>query len=568
MEELSASNQRLAANVFETMNQGVMVTDHNNHIEFINQATTDMTGYTLEEVKGESPKIFASGRNDQTFYQHMWGAINDKGYWEGEMWNRKKDGTPFLQWMTVNVIRNPQGKVSQHVAIFSDITERKKTEELIWRQANFDALTGLPNRAMLHSRLDEELAMCSRRGYGLAVVYLDIDGFKDVNDSLGHDAGDKLLVCIAQRLKGQLRNTDTIARWGGDEFTIVLNNLEHPEWAGAMAQKFIALINEPIDLHGREIQVGGSAGIAIYPEDGETQEALTTHADIAMYQAKHNGKNQFQFFHAEMKQNTMKRLATIDSIKSALEGQDFELYYQPQIRLRDKKIVGMEALVRMDGGDKGIASPSQFIPCAEETGLIIPLGEWVLSEACRQVSEWNEKFGIELCVAVNLSAKQFRAAELTEIVLQNINQYSLAAHQIELEITESVLMDDVEQAIKVMSVLDSLGISIAIDDFGTGYSSLSYLKRFPISTLKIDQSFISDLKFESDDAAIVRSVIALAESLQLNVVAEGVEEREQMQMLQQLDCQLAQGYYFAEPMDAVAFERFLQTLERREWRLA
>ncbi len=556
-QELTDSEQKLAASVFDTMNQGVVITDQNNRIISINVATTKITGYTIGDIQGKDPKIFASGRHDRLFYEEMWQSLTTTGYWENEIWDRHKNGQVCLKWMTINVIYNKQGSISQYVSIFSDITERKKTDELIWKQANFDALTQLANRSLFHKRFQQELDRCQRSSGRLAIIYLDLDGFKDINDSLGHAAGDVLLIEVAQRLQKYSRKTDVVARLGGDEFSLLTPGFSQPEQVGSIAQQILEALAKPITILGREIHISASIGIAIYPDDGQSLEKLSKHADIAMYQAKKSGKNQFQYFCHEMKTKALHRLSLIHDLHIALDKLSFQIHYQPKIRLVDNKIIGMEALIRWTKPNGEIIAPADFIPCAEETGMIIPIGDWVLTEACHQTKVWNKQFDAQLHVAVNLSARQFHRHNITNRVLTILETHALSPHLLELEITESILMNDVEEAIQVMAALRSHGISIAIDDFGTGFSSLSYLKRFPINTLKIDKSFIRDLTEASKDAAIIHSIISLAESLNLEVVAEGVETVEQLTFLSQQKCNIAQGYHLAKPMSADEFERFL-----------
>ncbi|MFC1602247.1 EAL domain-containing protein [Pseudomonadota bacterium] len=557
--ELALSEHEVAARIFDTMNQAVVVTDKANKIVSINSAGTKITGYTIEEIKGKNPRIFASGRQNREFYIAMWESLTTSGHWEGEIWDRRKDGELYLKWMTINVIYNRQGDVNLYVAISSDITERKRKDELIWKQANFDALTGLTNRSLFQKQLQQGLEHCKRSGSMLALIYLDLDGFKDINDSLGHTAGDELLLEVAQRLQERARQTDTLARLGGDEFTLLVTNFQKPEQIGSLAEHILEVLTEPFVIQNREIHIGASIGIAIYPDDGTSPEELIKHADIAMYHAKASGKNQFQFFRYEMNTKAVHRLSMIHDLHKAVADKAFKLHYQPKIRLADHKIIGMEALIRWPQTDGQIISPLEFIPCAEETGLIIPLGNWILAEACRQTEEWNQQFDTQLRVAVNLSARQFRVNDIANKVLHALRAQSLSPHLLELEITESILMDDVEEAIQIMTVLRDYGISIAIDDFGTGYSSLNYLKRFPISTLKIDQSFVRDLTEDSEDAAIVCSIISLAKSLNLEVVAEGVETAEQLSFLSHQHCHSIQGYHIAKPMPPDQFEAFLRS---------
>ncbi len=562
-EDLSAQIEQerrlqLAARVFDTMDQAVVITDGDNRIVSINPAAARITGYSLDEVRGKDPKVFSSGRHERAFYQQMWRTLSATGHWEGEIWDRRKDGKVYPKWLTLNAIYDARGRVDQYVSVFSDITERKKTEEIIWRQANFDPLTGLANRILFHTQLERELGQRQRGGGMLGVVYMDLDGFKDVNDTLGHASGDRLLIAVAARLKRVARDDDLLARLGGDEFVVLVKDFAHPEQIGSLAERILNALKEPVWLQQREVRVGASIGIALYPEDGATCEALIKHADLAMYQAKEAGKNDFRFFHQEMNAKAQHRLSLIHDLHRAVDDQVFELYYQPKIRLSDQRIVGMEALLRWPLEQGGMVSPGEFIPCAEETGLIVPMGNWVIGEAIRQTREWNTRFGCRLMVAVNLSARQFRVRNLLGEVLEMLRTQQLPPDCLELEITESILMDSVEEAIGVMESIRERGISIAIDDFGTGYSSLAYLKRFPLSTLKIDQSFIRELTEDSVDAAIVTSTITLAKSLGMEVCAEGVESDEQLRFLIERQCDSAQGYHLARPMPAAAFEAYLR----------
>ncbi|MEO5341969.1 MAG: EAL domain-containing protein [Gammaproteobacteria bacterium SHHR-1] len=554
---------QLAHQVFHNIDQAVVVTDARNRIISVNPATSQITGYSVEELQGQDPKIFSSGRQSPEFYRQMWHDIQHDGHWEGEIWDRHKSGRFFPKWLSIDVIHGQDGQVRQYVSIFKDITERKKSEELIWRQANFDALTGLANRNLFHSRLQQELAHAVRNNKRLAVLFLDLDGFKHVNDSLGHAAGDELLIEVGKRLQGRIRKTDTVARLGGDEFTLLVLDVERPERVASLAEQVLDALREPLLINQSRIHISGSIGIALYPDDGDTMDALTKHADTAMYQAKASGKNAFQFFMPEMNVSAGNRLALIHDLHQAVAEQAFQLYYQPKFRLSDQTLVGMEALVRWPRPEGGMVSPADFIPCAEETGLILPLGRWVLGEACRQTQIWNRQYGMGLKVAVNFSAKQFRNINFLAELGDALEGQGLAAEFLELEITESALMGNVEEAINLMHLIRDRGITIAIDDFGTGYSSLNYLKSFPINTLKIDQSFVRDLTVDSEDAAIVRSIISLAESLGLDVVAEGLERAEHLKFLKAHGCEYGQGYYLGKPLPAEQFGEFLANRGQR-----
>ncbi len=549
---------QLAHQVFHNIDQALVVTDRDNRIISANPATSQITGYSLEEIRGKDPKIFSSGRQNATFYRQMWRAITEEGHWEGEIWDRHKSGRVYPKWLSIDVIHDEAGAVLQHVSVFKDITERKRSEEMIWQQANFDALTGLANRNLFHSRLQQELDHAQRKGSRLAVMFLDLDGFKDVNDSLGHAAGDELLIEVGRRLQSRVRKTDTVARLGGDEFTLLVLDFDQPERVASLAENVLAALREPLVIEQSRIHISASIGIALYPSDGDTLDDLTKHADTAMYQAKASGKNAFMFFMPEMNVSAGNRLAMIHDLHQAVSDQAFQVYYQPKFRLSDQKIIGMESLVRWPRQGLGMVSPADFIPCAEETGLIMRLGQWVLAESCRQTQEWNRRFGIDLKVAVNLSARQFHNVNILAEIADALAEQGLDSSMLELEITESALMGNVEEAINLMHLIRDLGISIAIDDFGTGYSSLSYLKRFPINTLKIDQSFVRELTVGSEDAAIVRSIISLASSLSLDVVAEGLERPDQVDFMLAYGCNYGQGYYLGKPMPADEFAAFLQ----------
>jgi diguanylate cyclase (GGDEF)-like protein/PAS domain S-box-containing protein len=553
----------LAAQILSRMSQAVVVTDATYRIISANPATEQMTGFTHQELLGNSPGVFDAGRHPPEFYRDFWKSLEENGQWEGETWDRHKSGRAYPVWLMVNAITDQQGDIDQYIWIFSDITERKKAEELIWKQANYDPLTGLANRALFQNRLQEELNHRARVDDALAVVYLDLDGFKDINDSFGHPVGDDLLIEVAHRLAERVRKHDTIARLGGDEFSILVTDLKQPEQIGSLARSILETLRTPIILKNQEVRIGASIGIALYPNDGETMADLIKHADVAMYQAKASGKNQFRFFQYDMNSKAIERLELIRALHQTVEKQAFQVYYQPKIRLADQIVVGMEALIRWPLENGQLLSPVRFIPCAEEIGLIVPMGDWLLAEVCRHTAAWNSQFNSELRVAVNLSALQFRDRCLCDKILQTLNQQGLATHHLELEVTESMLIENVEAVIETMAQLRASGLFIAIDDFGTGYSSLGYLKHFPISTLKIDRSFIHELRENSKDIAIVEAIIALANNLNLEVVAEGIETEQQMTFLTQRHCQMAQGYYIGRPMPCKQFEAFLHAQSDR-----
>ncbi|MBF0218955.1 MAG: EAL domain-containing protein [Gammaproteobacteria bacterium] len=553
----------LTSHAFSAMSQAICICDASNTIIAVNPALCQITGYSEAELIGKTPRLFSSGRHDKAFYQTLWQSLFTHDFWEGEIWDKRKNGTIYPKWMRISVIRNDSGAITQFFSIFTDISERKQIEEIVWRQANFDALTALPNRAHFQSQVQLKIKEAQRNNSKFAIIYLDIDSFKDINDTLGHRAGDKLLIQIAERLKEQTRNSDLIARSGGDEFTLLLSSYLKPEQIGSFIETLLNELRSPFYIDKNEVRMSASIGIALYPDDGTTQDDLCKNADIAMYQAKSRGKNNFQFFHQAMNNLAINRLALIHQLHTAVSQQQFTLFYQPKIALNGHALVGMEALVRWPKSDGSMVSPLNFIPCAEETGLIIPMGKWILQEACRQTQAWNQQFGCNLKVAVNLSPRQFRSNDVVSVVLNTLKETQLPATNLELEITEGVLMDDVESSIQSLKELRSHGISVAIDDFGTGYSSLNYLRKLPITTLKIDQSFVADL-LDNDDgetlnSAIIDTILTLAHSLKLAVVAEGVENQQQLQYLRQVDCDMVQGYFLSRPLATEQFTRYLES---------
>jgi diguanylate cyclase (GGDEF)-like protein/PAS domain S-box-containing protein len=559
-ESLNASNHRLrlAEKVFETTYEGIMVTDADSVIESVNPAFSDITGYDAHEVIGQRPSVLSSGRHGAEFYRDMFAALAQRGGWQGEVWNRRKNGEVYAEWLSISAVRDKDGQITNYVAIFSDITERKASEEHVRHLAHHDALTGLPNRILLTERLEHALPHANRAGTLVAVMFLDLDRFKLVNDTLGHSVGDELLKAVAKRLTSCVREDDTVARLGGDEFVLVLEDVRGSQDIAKVAEKIIDSLSKPLMLDQHEIVVTPSVGISVYPHDGDDVETLVKHADVAMYRAKEKGRNNYQFFTADMNARAFERLTMENSLRKALERNEFVLYYQPQVDLESHRITGMEALLRWQHPDFGLVSPTQFIPIAEETGLIVAIGEWVLRTACAQNKAWQDAGIAPLRVAVNLSARQFKQANLVEMVRRALDDAGLEARYLELEITETVAMDHAEETAAKLRELKSMGVGISMDDFGTGHSSLSYLKRFPIDTLKIDQTFIQDIAQDSSDAAIASAITAMAHSLNLKVVTEGIETKEQLAFLGQHGRDEVQGYYFSEPLPAEAFAELLK----------
>ena len=554
---------RLAQRIIENTAEAVVVTDADGLIVDINQAYTRITGYERHELIGMNPNVNQSGRHEPVFFVDLWRQLIDTGYWAGEIWDRRKDGEVYPKWLTINAIRDDQGKTRHYVGIFTDISEKKATETKLKNLAFYDPLTGLPNRVYFRERLEEALAVRQRRGSRMALLFIDLDRFKDVNDTLGHNAGDELIVQASKRIRGCLRKTDTVARLGGDEFTVILAEVANEAYAGQLAQHVIERLRQRFVLSGTDVFIGASIGISLYPEDGDDSETLVRNADTAMYHAKENGRGNYQFFRAEMNQRMQRRVTLERNLRHALENDEFVLHYQPKYILETGRLSGVEALVRWRHPLEGLVPPAEFIPLAEETNLILPLGKWVLQTACRQVKDWEMR-GLGLHrVSVNLSSRQFQQPDLVRIIRDSLDDATLNPDFLELEITESVVMNNPEAAARLLDEIRAMGVHVAIDDFGTGYSSLAYLKKFPIDALKIDKSFVRDLPQDGDDAAIVESIIALARSLGLGVVAEGVETQAQCEFLRAKGCREVQGFYFSKPLAAEVFVEQIKVLSQR-----
>ncbi len=548
---------QLAAKVFEQSSEAFLITDAQQRIVKVNPAFTEITGYTPDEVLGKTPKLLTSGRQGAKFYQRMWGEIQQNGHWQGEIWNRRKDGHDYPEWLSITRVADASGETKHFIAIFSDTTQRKAQEAKIRTLAYFDPLTGLANRTLLKDRIEHDLGQAKRHKTPLALLFLDLDHFKNINDSLGHAVGDELLVEVGRRLTGHLRAQDTLARLGGDEFVAVLpdtdaNGVTH------LAQSLLDLLAQPYSLTDHELNVTPSIGIALCPEDGQDFETLYRCADTAMYRAKQDGRNCFRFFTHELQSSSIRRLTLENALRRALERNQLYLHYQPQQCLRTQRVLGVEVLLRWQHPELGSVSPAEFIPIAESSGLILPIGEWVLRSAAEQVKTWIDSGLPEMMLAVNLSAVQFRQPQLLRTVTGILNETGLPAHCLELELTESVAMHDPLGAIATMDALHQQGIRMSVDDFGTGYSSLNYLKRFKVYKLKIDQSFVRDVPGDPEDALIVGAIINMAHSLGLTTIAEGVETAEQQQFLKDKGCDEIQGYLFSRPLPPQELERLLR----------
>lgn len=545
----------LSAKVFENTVEGIVVTDPHGTIEQVNPGFTSITGYSAEEAVGGNPRILKSDRHPQHFYSQMWADLVKEGHWAGEIWNRRKNGESYPEWLTITAVKNEAGQTTNYVSIFHDITELKRQQDALEYQAQHDALTGLPNRILLGDRLHMALAQLERSGGKLALLFLDLDNFKTINDGLGHSVGDALLVELSRRLEKLLRSGDTLARLGGDEFLILLPEIESIDAASHIATRMLDALKKPFCHGDAEYFVTASIGLTIAPDDGTEGSKLIKNADMAMYRAKSMGRNNYQYFTPEMDVAAHRRISLEYKLRKAIEAQEFELFYQPLVNMGSGKILGAEALVRWRADGK-LVSPAEFIPLAEDSGLILPLGDWVLRTAARQARLWQDA-GHVLSMSVNISSRQFGGADLASTLREVLLDTKLRPGSLYFEITESMLMGDVAKAESTLLALREAGGAFFLDDFGTGYSSLSYLKRLPIDGLKIDRSFVRDITEDSDSRAIVTAIVSLARTLNLGLVAEGVETEAQRSLLASMGPIVLQGYLASPPVPAADFEALL-----------
>ena len=549
---------QLAAKVFGQSNEAIMITDAENRIVQVNAAFTRITGYQSEEVLGHNPRLLSSGRQSPQFYHGMWQQLLSNNRWRGEIWNRRKSGEVFPEWLSISNVTDAQGKLTHHIALFIDITERKKEEAQMERLASYDTLTGLPNRNLLADRVEQGIAQANRHQSLLAMLFIDLDHFKNINDSLGHDVGDGLLQQVAERLKLCLRRSDTIARLGGDEFIALLTEISGEAEASFVAEKMLAVLGDGFEVGGHTVHIAASIGISLFPNDGANKVELMRNADLAMYRAKDSGRNRFAFYEEAMNRKAVERQQLESDLRGAIEQQQFMLYYQPKVALAEDRVVGLEALLRWRHPQLGLISPAVFIPVAEQCGLIHRIGDWVLRQAVLQQRLWQSQGYRIVPVAVNLSAAQFREAGLIAQIERILQEGGLDPRHIELELTESLLMQAETDSAALLGRLHAAGFNLALDDFGTGYSSLSRLKQLPMQTLKIDQSFVRDIATDLNDRSIVTATAAMAHALGMKVVAEGVETMEQLEFIRELRCEEYQGYLFSQPVPADEAAHFLQ----------
>lgn len=553
---------RVLAALSEQCSEGIMVCDAGQRMVFVNAAFERITGYALADVIGKPPSVLHSGRHGRDFYAGMWASIRNTGHWEGEICDRGKDGKLYMEWLSISAVSDPAGQVTHYVGVFSGVNQRGNAEERVRRLASLDPLTQLPNRKSLADRLDAVLLAMTHVQKKAALLLLDLDRFKNVNDSMGHEAGDFLLQAVGNRLTALVRRSDIVARMGGDEFAIVLTNVSDYTDVDDFAAKVLAEVAKPLKIGDLEIEISASIGICLFPDDASGVSEMIRNADTAMYQAKNLGRNARQFYAREMSQYARDALSTETALRRALKQREFELYYQPQIDLRSGEMVGVEALIRWNRPEVGLVMPGDFIPLAEDRGLIEEIGEWTLYAAEAQISKWDAAGLAKFRVAINLSATQFHRGFLVDRIEKLLHAAVVSPHRLELEITEGIIVQDTEATIEIMQRLHRLGVLLSIDDFGTGYSSLSYLRRFPIDNIKIDRSFVNEMVDDASTRGIVRGIIELAHGIGVKVIAEGVETFEQLERLREMNCNQVQGFLVSRPLPAAALEQFL-----REWPL-
>lgn len=567
IERVKANSQlSLAAAVFDYSTEGIMVTDKDNYIELTNPAFTQITGYSFAEVKGKKPSILKSAIQPESFYQSMWFSLEKNDKWEGEIWNKRKNEQVYPEYLAITVVRDGNGEIIQHIGLFLDISNRKKYEQDIWYKTNYDALTNLPNRHLYTVTLQQEMQLNKQRGSQLAVLFIDLDKFKHINDVYGHTIGNELLCLVAARLECLLDQHDFIARLNGDEFVIIKTQLETKAQLKQFTKSVLEHISSPFELSNNELMISTSIGISLYPDNGDDAELLTRNAETAMYKAKGDGRSNYRYFSPEMNANMLVRIQLEQRLRRAVIQNEFRLNYQPIVRLNDRSIIGVEALIRWQDPKFGLISPEQFIPLAEETGLIEPIGEWVLEQALIDLHSWHS-MGYMINMAVNVSGRQLinnNQITFNLLISKLLKKYNIPPKYLHIEITESMLMDDTEQCLHALEAIRDQGMDIYIDDFGTGYSSLSYLKSFPISVIKIDKSFVDNMLECQSDASLIKTIIMMGKNLELKLVAEGIETESQLQFLKDLGCDFGQGYLISHPLPSQKLTTLLENRRQSE----
>ena len=541
---------RITASVFDNSHDAIMITDTNNNIIDVNPAFTRITGYTHEEAIGRNPKFLSSGHHNGVFFTKMWEALKQDKAWRGEIWNRRKSGEIYAELLSISVICDMNGKEQRYVSVFSDISQIKAHEDELNRAAHYDALTGIPNRVLLADRMKQAIAQTSRDQNMMAVCYLDLDGFKPINDEMGHEAGDQVLIEVAKRIANTIRGGDTVARLGGDEFVVLLLGMEKGDECVSTLERLLAAIEHPITVKNKSASISASIGVSIYPLDDEDPDTLLRHADQAMYVAKQSGKNRFNIYDPALDRRARDQHEFLKSIREGLEHEQFELFYQPKINLHTKELVGAEALIRWRHPERGLLSPAAFLRHIENTFIDIEIGEWVTATALAQMNQWRNN-GLDIEISINISGYHLESPRFLERLLQMLAHYpDMPMGKLQIEVLETVALNDVAVVREIIESCRKLGIGFALDDFGTGYSSLSYLSGLPVDTLKIDQSFVRDMLEDKGDMAIVQGIIALARAFGRHTVAEGIETEDHYKILLNMGCELGQGYYIARPMPA------------------
>ncbi|MBI5571439.1 MAG: EAL domain-containing protein [Desulfomonile tiedjei] len=559
-DQLAQEKLNLAAEIIDSIDEAIVITDVQGNIVQVNDAFCRLTGYSAAEVHGKNPRVMKSHRHDGEFYRRMWKSLTKTGRWQGELWDRRKDGEVFAKLMSISSITNHRGEVTHFVGVFSDITERKEAEAHLTNLAHYDPLTGLPNRTLAMDRLRQAVLQAERPGRSVAVLVLDLDGFKEINDTLGHPAGDDLLAAVAQRLRETVRRGDTVARIGGDVFTVILPEVQDGTEVASVARKLIDRLAGSYRVADTDISITASIGVAVYPDDGSDAETLIQNADAAMHRAKEGDRNTFQFVSSGMNLNVLNRLELETELRLAIQRDQFVLHYQPQLEVRTGRVVGIEALLRWNHPRDGLVLPGRFVPLAEKTGLIGPIGDWALRAACIQNGAWQREGLGKYRIAVNLSARQAEGPRILAVLDKILKETGLDPNSLELEVGEGTVIQGTESTIEALRQLRRIGVIVSVDRYGAGYASLSHLQRFPVDKVKIDRAIIAAVSGEPDDAVMVRAIIAAAHSMNLKVVAEGVETEAQLAFLRHHDCDFWQGNLGSRPVPADALASFLRQL--------
>ncbi|QFG01142.1 EAL domain-containing protein [Psychrobacillus glaciei] len=538
-----------------------MITDNQMNILLVNAAFEMVTGFSQEEVRGQNPRILQSGKQDALFYTHLWNTIKTKGAWQGEIWNKRKNGDIYPELLSISSVVNDLGEITHFLGVFSDIFREKVVEKELEELTITDHLTSIGNRNSFNESLNNLINVSKQNEYKHAVLFIDLDRFKQINESIGNDGGDLILTEVANRINRIVQRKDIFARYGGDEFLLTLNNIHHQKEAAYYAKEITKLLNKPFYINSDEIYITSSIGISFYPQDGISAERLIHKADKAMYFAKQNGRNQYAFYFEELESDSKRLLLLESELRKAIQKKEFTIYYQPKVSIEKQEIIGVEALVRWQNEKLGFVSPGEFIPYAEDAGLIIPLSEVIIEKVCLDIIDWRNKGILNLLVSINIASLHFQQDDFIERINSILMQYNCSPRQLELEVTERTIMNDTEGIVEKLIKLKNMGFKLSIDDFGTGYSSLSYLNRFPLNYLKIDGSFIKQITSLKDKQAIVDCIILLAHRLHIKVVAEGVETKEQVKLLKEMDCDIIQGYYYSRPIPSKELLDFFELWE-------